>query len=249
MFKFILSSFIFLISLHSFAYNLFEFSNSNSRNNLLNKKIDEINQQNFYKIHIEYPELKNEPHSTQFNQFIKNMINRNTKIFKAYVPGLVDELNKLPSGIQTTTFSITYDASIFNANNHKIISIRFKNEIYSAGAAHPGTGIEVVNYDLTVNHPIRLNQLFKTNANYLQFITNESRKQLIKKIKNNDAEWFDKGTNAQKENYKNWNVLKDGILFTFDEYQVASYSFGMPETFISYKKLKPFLSPHSPFYV
>src|SRR3990167_8219756 len=105
------------------------------------------------------------------------MINRKTKIFKAYVPGLVDELNKLPSGIQTTTFSITYDASIFNANNHKIISIRFKNEIYSAGAAHPGTGIEVVNYDLTVNHPIRLNQLFKTNANYLQFITNESRKQ------------------------------------------------------------------------
>jgi hypothetical protein len=44
--------------------------------------------------------------------------------------------------------------------------------------------------------------------------------------------------NPTKDNFKNWNILPDGILIAFEDYQIASHSFGQAEMIIPYATLR-----------
>ena len=56
-----------------------------------------------------------------------------------------------------------------------------------------------------------------------------------------DAESIETGAGAKAENYKSWNITKQGIFITFDSYQVAPYVAGPQEVTIPFTEIKNIL--------
>ena len=125
-----------------------------------------------------------------------------------------------------------------------LISLRFQIMIYIEGTAHPGTHSRTVTYDLEAGADVRLEQLFLPDSDYLQTIANYCIAQLS--TRNIGFESFSSGAQPIPENYGNWNVTPDGLLITFDEYQVAAYAAGPQEVVVPYAELRPVIDPHGP---
>src|SRR5262249_43835062 len=124
------------------------------------------------------------------------------------------------------------------------LSIKFQTEGYLAGAAHPYHMVYVLNYDLEHGQDIALSDLFLPNANYLETISNYCAAQLA--TRDIDFKDFSQGADPKPENYKNWNISSDGLLITFDEYQVAPYSAGPQTVSVPYSELKALIDPNGP---
>ena len=125
-----------------------------------------------------------------------------------------------------------------------LVSLRFQIMIYIQGAAHPGTHMRTVTYDLEAGKDVRLASLFMPDSDYLQRIANYCIAQL--KTRNIGFEASASGAQAFPENYGNWNITPDGLLITFDEYQVAAYAAGPQEVIVPYAELKSVIDPHGP---
>ena len=123
-----------------------------------------------------------------------------------------------------------------------LLSLKFDIYIYIDGAAHPTTHSRVVNYDLEAGKDVTLEQLFLPGSNYLDMIANYCIAQL--KTRDIGFEAFSSGAQPLPENYGNWNVTPDGLLITFDEYQVAAYAAGAQEVVVPYAELKSVIDPH-----
>jgi hypothetical protein len=125
-----------------------------------------------------------------------------------------------------------------------LFSLKFQIRIYIQGAAHPGTHTRTVNYDLEAGKNLTLSDLFLPGSDYLERIANYCITQL--RTRNIDFESFSSGANAIPENYGNWNITADGLLITFDEYQVAPYAAGAQEVVVPYSELHSVIDPHGP---
>ncbi|HTX90085.1 MAG TPA: RsiV family protein [Anaerolineales bacterium] len=137
----------------------------------------------------------------------------------------------------------TYDQSykvLSPAGN--ILSIKFDILIYIAGAAHPVSHSRTVTYDLEAGSDVTLDQLFLPNSNYLDLIANYCSTELGKR--NIDFGANSSGAAPLPENYTNWNVTAQGLLITFDEYQVAAYVAGPQEVTVPYSELQSIIDPH-----
>ncbi len=66
------------------------------------------------------------------------------------------------------------------------------------------------------------------------------------KTRNIGFEAFTSGAQPTPENYGNWNITPDGLLITFDEYQVAAYAAGPQEVVVPYTELQSVIDPHGP---
>jgi hypothetical protein len=93
---------------------------------------------------------------------------------------------------------------------------------------------------------LTLNDLFKPKTKYLAVIANVAKQKLNEQLA--DKWMIAEGTQPLAKNFKNWNLENDGILITFDEYQVAPYANGAQEVEIPYADLKTMLSPRSVIY-
>jgi hypothetical protein len=125
-----------------------------------------------------------------------------------------------------------------------LVSIKFQITIYIQGAAHPGTHTRTVTYDLESGSDISLTQLFLPNSDFLQQISDYCVAQL--KTRSIGFEDFSSGADPIPANYGNWNLTPDGLLITFDEYQVAPYAAGPQEVTIPYSQLHTILDPQGP---
>jgi hypothetical protein len=122
-----------------------------------------------------------------------------------------------------------------------LVSLKFQIMIYIQGAAHPGTHIRTVNYDLETGTYINLAQLFLPGSDYLERIANYC----IEQLSGRDIgfESFSSGAQPLPENYGNWNITAGGLLITFDEYQVAAYAAGPQEVTVPYAELQTVIDP------
>jgi len=125
-----------------------------------------------------------------------------------------------------------------------LVSLKFQIMIYIQGAAHPGTHMRTVTYDLEAGSDVKLDQLFLSGSDYLDKIANYCIAQL--KTRNIGFEAFSSGAQAAPENYGIWNITPDGLLITFDEYQVAAYAAGPQEVVVPYTELQSVIDPHGP---
>lgn len=116
------------------------------------------------------------------------------------------------------------------------ISYVFYVSIY-AGGAHPNSVVLTVNYDSRENKMITVNEIIK-NDTILNNICTESRKQLqSNEIIGSDPtsmKLMIEGTAPVKNNYKNFSFEKEGIIFYFQQSQIAPYSSGIMKTVIPY---------------
>ena len=123
-------------------------------------------------------------------------------------------------------------------------SFKFDFSFYSDTAAHPGLYSITLNYDLGQGRELALNDLFLPNSNYLETISNYCVAEL-KKQPYSDSFFLD-GAKPTTENYRNWNITAEGLMITFDQYQVAPGASGPQIITMSYEVLKAVINPQGP---
>jgi len=181
----------------------------------------------------------------KFNQLVQTLIQEEMNDYKQRIADQLPFRKNLPSSIANSesTLNIDFDSSVVNTSGSPIISIRFSVEGYIVGMAHPYHHHRVLNYDLESGQSLELVDLFKSESPYLNVLANYANLTLSKRLKS--KEFISKGTAPEFQNYKNWNVNPDGLLITFDEYQVAPYYYGTQTVLIPYSKLSEFIAPSS----
>jgi len=123
-------------------------------------------------------------------------------------------------------------------------SLKFNMAGYFDGAAHPYHYSKTLNYELEAGEELRLADLFLPDSNPLQVIADYCKAELSTRDIAFDA--FSTGADPTEENYRNWNITRDGLLITFDEYQVAPYAAGPQTVLIPYSQLSAIIKPDGP---
>lgn len=125
-----------------------------------------------------------------------------------------------------------------------LLSMKFTIAYYMDSAAHPGSTSRTATYDLEASQFVNLDQLFLPASDYLGIIS----AYCIKTLKASEIGEVIEETGAQPtaDNYRNWNVTADGLLITFDEYQVAAYAAGPLQVMIPYSELAAIINLQGP---
>jgi len=125
-----------------------------------------------------------------------------------------------------------------------IYSLKFGIMVYVEGAAHPNTYSRTVTYDLEKGEDVILAQLFLPGVDYLSPISEYCLSQL--NASPIGPALYAEGAQPTLENYRNWNISADGLVVTFDAYQVAAYAAGPQIVTIPYTALAGIIDPNRP---
>jgi hypothetical protein len=120
-------------------------------------------------------------------------------------------------------------------------SIKFEILFYADGAAHPAHYSVTLNYDLANGKEITLDELFLSSSNYLKVISDTCK--VLLSTRDIGFENFSQGADPLPENYQRWNISNEGLVITFDEYQVAAYAAGPQIVTIPFSVLQSIINP------
>lgn len=210
------------------------------------KQIKENNKKLQYEIDVEYPQITGSTNAAteKFNQQAKALVMEEVRSFRS---AMVDDADE---EIETTTGSdlgIGYTVAIARDD---LISIDFGVGSYYRGAAHPNTHSRVLNFDLKNGKPLRLSDLFKPEAKYLQVISSFCVKDLQKQSKAKedmlDDESIQSGAGPNAKNYQSWTITRQGLGINFDSYQVGPYVAGPQFVLVPYSAIKDIIKPDGP---
>jgi hypothetical protein len=192
-----------------------------------------------YQLKVETPALRDSgaPHAADFGRAVTGVIQKEVEAFKK-------NLNDVAAASNSTSNSFDLKYVLVSPPGSYIYSLQFKISEYLAGAAHPSNYTVVFNYNINQGQEISLDQLFTPGANYLQPISDYCKSELGKRAIGFDARQH--GADAAPENYRNWNISADGLVITFDEYQVAPYAAGPQVVVVPYGILKEIINLHGP---
>jgi hypothetical protein len=226
-----------------------EFSNGAE---LVAKQIREKNKKLKYEVSAAYPQVTGvaDPNYDKFNQTVRNLISRKVGDFrKEMTPSAEDELapdeNPVIDESLGSDINVNYEVALAKDD---LIAIQFTVSSYSAGAAHPNSYTEVVNFDLKNGKLLKLADLFQPGAKYLQTLSIFCIQELKKQAKAQgdtfiDDDWINRGAGAELTNYDNWTITRKGLGITFDPYQVAAYAAGPQNVLVPYSALKEIIKP------
>lgn len=221
------------------------------------RQIKENNKKLKYQIDVAYPQLtgSTDPNFEKFNQSVRSLINKKVGGFKQEMAPSPEDEQTPDSGAAAPTESMNSDISVgytVALAKDDLISIEFTVSSYSAGAAHPNSYTEVVNYDLKNGKLLKLADLFVPGSKYLQAISAYCIQALKKQLKDlgadalSDNDWIQKGAGPELTNYDNWTITKKGLNITFDPYQVGPYAAGPQYVVVPYLTLKDISKPDGP---
>jgi len=202
------------------------------------KTLYEEAQEPKYEIDARWPLLEwdGSPGVDAFNQAAERFATDQVRSFKENLYGLPDD-----PIFQDSYSSLKIDFVPTN-DARGIFAVLFQISYYNAGAAHPGHFSHAINYDLHAGKVLELSDLFIPGADYLAELSSAC----IEDLKARQVLEWEEGALPGAENYQVWNITPDGILVTFDEYQVASYAAGPQAVVVPYKKLAPLLREDGP---
>jgi hypothetical protein len=206
---------------------------------LATNPLSEESQSPVYTITAQTPFLdgSTDPRVQAFNTKLKDLIQKEIDAFKKDVQQAISD-PAFPGG---SSFDVRYELI---GQRGDLWSIKFNIEGYMAGAAHPYHYSIPVNYDLGNGRDVTLDEVFLPNSGYLQFLSQYSAAQLGKRDIGFDG--FQQGADPAPENYRIWNVSPDGLVITFDEYQVAPYAAGPQTMTIPFSELITLLNRDGP---
>lgn len=178
-----------------------------------------------------------DPRLTVFNQQMAALVQQEVDAFKQNLLMLPVE----PIGMGSY-LEVNFDQVSPPGN---LLSILFVVSFYSDGAAHPGAYYHTATFDLEAGSFLTLDRLFLPGADYLGPISDYCKAELTARDIAYDPA-FSTGADPTAGNYRNWNVTPDGLLITFDPYQVAAYAAGPQMVTIPYADLQSILDPQGP---
>jgi hypothetical protein len=191
-----------------------------------------------YTITTETPTLQgvDDGRVVEFNVVMQLAVN-------ALVDGFKDGMKDMPTTpiMAGSSFDVKYELL---SPPGPIFSIKFSAMGYSDGAAHPYHFSRTVTFDLEAGQEITIDQLFLPGSNYLQIFSDVSKAELS--TRDIGFDMFASGADPLPENYQNWNITADGLLITFDEYQVGPYAAGPQLVSVPYNALKDIIDPQGP---
>lgn len=138
------------------------------------------------------------------------------------------------------TLDIQYETASFSPD---YLSLSFV--IYTfGGGAHGMTYFETFTFDLANGVELSLDDIFRPDAAYLEVIAPLAQAALAEPLgEMADAEWIAQGTAPVAENYQNWVLTPDALVFTFEQYQVAPYAAGPQTVTIPLSDVQDILAP------
>ena len=213
------------------------------------KQIKESNKKLMYEIAAQYPQLSggSNPNFEKFNQLVRGTVGRKVTEFKKDMQPEEGEEPR-PEGSMGSDLGIAYEVALAQDD---LISVQFDIGSYYQGAAHPNSFTEVINYDLKNGKQLKLSDLFKPGAKYLQAIATYCIADLKKQQATDrgraltDSE-IESGASAKAENYKSWKITRKGLGINFDSYQVGPYAAGPQYVLVPYSSLKDLIKPDGP---
>jgi len=213
---------------------------------LVAKQIKESNKKLMYEIDARYPQLTggSNPNFEKFNSVVRAPVMKEVAGFKkATAPEEGEEPR--PEGSMGSDLNVSYEVALAQDD---LISVGFSIGSYYQGAAHPNTVSDVVNYDLKNGKPLKLADLFKPGAKYLQAIANYCIADLKKQAKDKGLldEEIQNGAGPNAKNYQNWTITRKGLGINFDAYQVGPYAAGPQYVLVPYSSLKDAINPEGP---
>lgn len=224
---------------------------------IVSRQIREKNKKLKYEVEVQYPQLSGSvsPNIEKFNQTVRVLVTRKVNDFRKEMAPAADEEPSPDSGSLATDESLGSDISIgyeIALAKDDLISIEFTVGSYSAGAAHPNSYTEVVNFDLRNGKALRLADLFLPGSKHLQTISAFCIQALRKLTKEQgadamlDDDWIQKGAGPDLSNFDNWTITKKGLGITFDPYQVGPYAAGPQHVLAPYSALKEIINAEGP---
>jgi hypothetical protein len=231
-----------------------EFSNGVE---IVSRQIREKNKKLRYEVDVQYPQLSGsvDPNFEKFNQTVRSLITKKVNEFKKEMTPTAEDEPTPDAADETPTESLGSDITIgyeVALAKDDLIGIEFTVSSYSAGAAHPNSYTEVVNFDLKNGKAIKLADLFLPGSKYLQTLSAYCIQALKKQAKEQgadaivDDDWIKKGAAPELTNYDNWTITKKGLGITFDPYSVGSYAAGPQHVLAPYSALKEIIKPDGP---
>ncbi|HEV7473264.1 MAG TPA: RsiV family protein [Pyrinomonadaceae bacterium] len=220
---------------------------------IVSRRISEKNKKLKYEVEAQYPQLSGstDPNFEKFNQSVRSLISKKVSDFKKEMTPSADEPTPDPAD-ETPTESLGSDITIgyeVALARDDLVAIEFTVGSYSAGAAHPNSYTEVVNFDLKNGKTLKLADLFQPGAKFLRTLSAYCIQELKKQQSADgmvDDDWVNKGAAPELTNYDNWTITKKGLAITFDPYQVGPYAAGPQHVLVPYSSLKEIIKPDGP---
>jgi hypothetical protein len=205
---------------------------------LISQPFNETNQTPPFTIISQTPQLagSDDPRVMAFNQRLNELITKEVGVWRQSFLQ-----NTAPTVNNGSTLDVTYTLL---SQIGDVWSFKFDFSFYADGAAHPGLNSMTLNYDLGQGREMVLADLFLPNANYLEAISKYCIAELSKQPFFDSS--FSNGAQPTLENYRNWNITPDGLMITFDEYQVAPYAAGPQKVVVPYSELQALIDPQGP---
>lgn len=178
----------------------------------------------------------------EFNTFIDAFIKAERTDFQADIKQNAAMQATLPKKLQKNQLYIDYSSALVRSKKQKILSVRFTVQRYMGGMAHPTNTYHSINYDLVNGQALELSSLFKPDSQYLEVLSGIVSDVLAKRLKDH----FDsKSISPTSEHFAKWNLKSDGLLFTFDEGEVAPRVYGAQTVLVRYQSIIGLLAEDS----
>lgn len=159
-----------------------------------------------------------------------------------FLQPIVDNFYPSPSGM----LALQMDYELFSFSD-TVISLLYTVYDYTGGA-HGMTTFQTYVFDLAGERVLTLNDIFQPGIDPLATVQPLARQILETQLTElggmaPDATWLDQGTAPIPENYANWVLTPDALVFYFPPYQVAAYALGPQIVSIPLADLSAALNP------
>lgn len=190
---------------------------------------------------IETPRISGHANAEAFNALAKVYVDRATEDFQRNV---AESNMSVPETFKGQNHAYIAQAEIFAVNN-RYVSVVFHREYSMISAAHPFHVIETLVYDLDKKEQIELSDIFVSMSDALAYIAAESEAQVRADLNENGAgdAFNPNGLTPDEANFRIFALMPEGITFFFSEYQVAPYIAGAQKAELTWKNVRPLLTP------
>lgn len=205
-------------------------------------------------ITLQYVEMVSGPNKDMINSLIRKELIQNTysvgndeyrtlqDILDSFINDYKEFSAEYPDYLQNWFYEINASARCYT---QKILCLEFSQGGYTGGA-HGNSYVQFINIDFKNAKQLKLNDLlmkgYETKLNKL--IDKKFRK--VKGLKPSDSLEKEGGLFENKIEYNdNFAITKDGLLFYYNNYEIAPYAAGPMELLLTYDELNKLIPENS----
>ena len=197
----------------------------------------------YYVLGVHFPVTKNGKINTVINEFVKEEVDKFKADAKDFFEGPPP-----PGGFSSWKYELNIDYEV-NRPSKDFVCFKFNINLFTGGGGIQF--IETFSFNLKTGKELTLKDVFEEKSDYLNLISELSIKQLTEKLFDSGKiektpfaeDWVKDGAGPTEENFRNFSLKDDSIVFYFEKYQVAAGAFGQQYVEIPFDQLREVLNP------